>query len=203
MPSPPPTTGHRTAAGSVAPAYFERLYRAHADPWDYEVSAYEATKYAATLRALPRARYARAVELGCSVGVLTERLADRCGRLLALDASNVALGRARQRCAGLGHVAFEQRVLPAEAPPGPFDLAVMSEVGYYLAPADLRALLDRLADAVEPGGHLVLVHWTGETDYPQTADDVHRAARAHAGWRGFWSERAERYRLDLLERRVD
>ena len=200
MPSPPPTTPYRTAAGSVAPAYFERLYRDEADPWDYAASAYEAAKYDATLAALPRDRYASALEVGCSIGVLTERLAERCERLLAVDVSEDALERARARCARLGHVAFERRALPAETPDGPFDLAVVSEVGYYLAPTDWAEALDRLAASVGAGGDLVLVHWTGETDYPQTADAVHGAARDHAAWEGHWCHRAEAYRLDVLTR---
>ena len=166
MPNPPPTTPHRTASGSIAPAYFQALYRDDADPWDYAGSAYEAGKYDATLDALPLARYRRAVELGCSIGVLTRRLAARADALLALDVSPDALAEAARRCADLGHVAFERRALPDEAPDGPFDLAVLSEVGYYLSAPDLDRLADRLADTVEPGGHLVLVHWTGATDYP-------------------------------------
>lgn len=201
MPNPPPTTAHRTASGSIAPAYFERLYRAEADPWAYATSPYEAAKYAATLAALPHPRYASALEVGCSIGVLTERLAARCDRLLAVDVSDAALARARRRCDRLCHVAFERRSLPAETPAGPFDLAVVSEVGYYLAPADWVTALDRLADSVGAGGHLVLVHWTGETDYPQTADAVHGAARDHATWDGHWCHRAEAYRLDVLTRR--
>ena len=200
LPNPPPTTAHRTASGSIAPAYFDRLYRAEADPWEYATSSYEAAKYAATLAALPRARYGSALEVGCSIGVLTERLAPRCGRLLAIDVSGAALARARRRCARLDHVTFEQRALPGEAPAGPFDLAVVSEVGYYLAPADWAAALDRLSASVGVGGHLVLVHWTGETDYPQTADAVHATARDHAAWDGHWCHRAEGYRLDVLTR---
>lgn len=200
MPNPPPTTAHRTASGSIAPAYFERLYRAEADPWAYATSPYEAAKYAATLAALPHPRYASALEVGCSIGVLTERLAARCDRLLAVDVSVAALARARRRCGRLGHVTLERRSLPAETPAGPFDLAVVSEVGYYLAPADWAVALDRLADSVGAGGHLVLVHWTGETDYPQTADAVHGAARDHAEWDGHWCHRAEAYRLDVLTR---
>lgn len=200
MPSPPPTRDHRTASGSIAPGYFERLYRAAPDPWAYATSPYEAAKYDATLDALPRPRYRRGLEVGCSIGVLTERLAGRTDALLAVDVSETALARARRRCAGHPHVAFERRQVPAETPAGPFDLAVVSEVGYYLSAPDLDAFLDRLADAVEPAGHLALVHWTGPTDYPQTADDIHRAARSHAAWEGRWCHRAETYRLDVLER---
>lgn len=200
MPNPPPTAPHRTPEGSIAPAYFERLYRDADDPWDYEASPYEAAKYAATLAALPRARYRRAAELGCSIGVLTAGLAERADAVLALDVSPEALDRARARCARHAHVRFERRVLPAEAPEGPFDLAVLSEVGYYLSPADLDRLAERLAGAVEPGGHLALVHWTGETDYPQTAAAVHARFLSDGLWRPLRDGHTAHYRLDVLER---
>ena len=58
-------------------AHFEDLYRRSADPWGFASSGYEAAKYAATLAALPRDRYARGLEVGCSIGVFTAALAGR------------------------------------------------------------------------------------------------------------------------------
>ena len=200
-PAPPPTTDHRTAAGSIAPAYFERLYRDDADPWAFDTSPYEAAKYAATLGALPRDRYASAFEIGCANGALTERLAGRCDRVLAVDVAPSALARARERTAGLGGVDVRRMAVPDEWPDGGgFDLVVVSEVGYYLAPPDLDRLRARCAASTAPGAHLVLVHWTGETDYPLSADDVHVAFLADPAWRGARAGRTGAYRLDVLER---
>ena len=78
-------------------AEFEALYDADPDPWRMETSAYEAAKYDATLAALPCASYERGLEVGCSIGVLTMRLAERCERLTAIDVSDAALARARAR----------------------------------------------------------------------------------------------------------
>ena len=198
---PPPTAPYLRPDGSIAPAYFEALYDAEADPWDFETSPYEAAKYAATLAALPRARYARAFEAGCANGALTERLARRCDHLLAVDVAPAALERARARLAGAGHVTIERRAMPDEMPAGPFGLAVVSEVGYYLSASRLAEWADRLAAAVEPGGHLVLVHWTGDTDYPLTADAVHDLFLGRTDdWRPVHGDRAPQYRLDVLER---
>ncbi|WP_420455143.1 class I SAM-dependent DNA methyltransferase [Rubrivirga sp.] len=197
---PAPTAPYLRPDGSVDPAYFEALYAAEADPWGFDTSPYEAAKYAATLAALPRARYARAFEAGCANGALTERLADRCDALWAVDVAPDALDRARERLAGVPHVRVERRAMPDEMPAGPFDLAVVSEVGYYLARERLADWADRLADAVEPGGHLVLVHWTGPTDYPLTGDDVHDLFLARPGWTRLASDRQPEYRLDVLER---
>ena len=197
---PPPTTSHRTASGSIAPAYFAALFDGEVDPWGFDTSSYEAAKYAATLAALPHARYRRALEIGCANGALTERLALRCDALTALDVAPAALARARARVGELSHVAVRRAAVPEETPAGPFDLVVLSEVGYYLSRPDLEALRDRLGAATAPGGHLVLAHWTGETDYPLTADAVHDAFAFDDAWRvvSFGGEAA--YRLDVLAR---
>lgn len=200
-PAPPPTTPHRTASGSIAPGYFERLYTETADPWGFEKSPYEAAKYAATLSALPQDRYRTAFEIGCANGVLTERLADRCDRVLAIDVAEAALARARQRCADQGGVEIQRMEVPGEWPAGAlFDLVLVSEVGYYLAPPDLARLAARCAASAPPGGHLVLVHWTGATDYPISGDDVHELFLTDPAWRSVRAGRTADYRLDVLER---
>lgn len=186
---------------SLTDAYFEDVYRASPDPWNFETSEYEHAKYARTLAALPRERYARALEVGCSIGVLTGLLSERVGTLLSVDVSERALARARERNRGRENVTFERRRLPDDAPAGPFDLIVLSEVGYYFSTRDLEAVLDRLTAALAPGGDLILVHWTPPVpDYPQTGDAVHEAAlrRTPAPLRHRHAERHERYRLDVL-----
>ncbi len=200
MPDPPPTTGDRTPGGSIAPAYFERLYASDSDPWRFTTSPYEAAKYAATLAALPRERYASAFEIGCAGGVLTRQLAERCDRLLAVDVSDDVLAQARARCADRPHVTFRRMTVPGEWPDEVFALVMLSEVGYYLGDADFAALGDRLDTTVAPGGHLVLVHWTGPTDYPRTGDAVHEAFLALPAWRRVGGHRDPAYRLDVLER---
>ena len=74
----------------IRPEFFERLYAAEPDPWGFETSAYERAKYDATIAALPPGPISTALEVGCSIGVLTERLARRCDRLLAVDVSEAA-----------------------------------------------------------------------------------------------------------------
>jgi hypothetical protein len=51
-------------------------------------------------------------------------------------------------------VEVQRRGVPADWPPGRFDLLVISELGYYLNPVDLRALWDAATHALEPGGTL-------------------------------------------------
>jgi 2-polyprenyl-3-methyl-5-hydroxy-6-metoxy-1,4-benzoquinol methylase len=162
---------------SIDADYFEGLYRADPDPWRFATSAYEQAKYDATIAALGTERSLSALEVGCAIGVLTVRLAAVCDRLLAVDVSDTALEAARTRCRALTNVDVQRMSLPAEAPDGLFDLIVLSE----------------------DGGRVVLVHWTGETDYPQTADAaVQRLAQA-AGpdFSVALAHRTGDYRLDL------
>ena len=193
-----------TSRESLSPGYFDDVYRANADPWNFAASPYEAAKYAATLAALPRERYANALEIGCSIGVLTEKLALVCGHLLSLDVSPAALEQARLRCVALPRVRFERRYLPGEFPAGTFDLILISEVGYYFSMPDLVVLRERCINQLATGGHLLLVHWTPFVpDYPLTGDQVHEtfaAAATEGVLRHQHGQREEKYRLDLFER---
>ncbi|MDO7853641.1 class I SAM-dependent DNA methyltransferase [Hymenobacter convexus] len=191
---------------TLPPEYFDHVYQANRDPWNFETSPYEREKYAATLAALPRPHYAEVFEIGCSLGVLTAQLAPRCGHLLAVDVSDAALAQARARCAELPQVEIRRMEVPNEFPSQNFDLILLSEVGYYWSPADLARAADKLIAGLQPGGHLLLVHWTPLVhDYPLTGDDVHAfflAKATEAGpLRHLTSQHHEKYRLDLLEKR--
>lgn len=197
----PPAPAEPNADASLPDRYFDDVYAANADPWRFATSPYEAGKYAATLAALPRARYRSALEIGCSIGVLTRQLAGRCDRLLGLDVAEAALAQARARTADLPNVTVRRLRVPDDDPGGAYDLVVLSEVGYYWSPADLGRALGLVARRLEPGGQLVLVHWTPFVpDYPQTGDAVHEAALARPEFRHLAGTRADQYRLDVLER---
>jgi LmbE family N-acetylglucosaminyl deacetylase/SAM-dependent methyltransferase len=154
--------------------YFERLYARNDDPWRLASRWYESRKRAVTLAALPAERYGAALEIGCSIGVLTEQLAARCDDLLALDVSEAAVQRARERLAGLSGVAVERADVAGGLPPGPYDLVVLSEVGYYFDPAGLDLLASRILQSLAEGGTVVACHWRHPVaDYAQRGDDVH------------------------------
>jgi cyclopropane fatty-acyl-phospholipid synthase-like methyltransferase len=185
---------------SIPAHYFDDLYAGDRDPWEFETSAYEQAKYDATLAALPRPRYRRGLEIGCSIGVLTARLAGRCASLVAVDVSEKALDAAIARCRTLPNIAFAKMRVPAEWPAGTFDLMILSEVVYYLDAGDVGLLTDRVRAAIEPGGHVVLVHWTGTTDYPLSGDDAAELFMTALGRpaRRIRRQRTPAYRLDVL-----
>lgn len=191
---------------SLPPSYFERMYAADPDPWGFETRPYEAAKYAATVAALPRERYRAGFEVGCSVGVLTSLLAERCDALLAVDVSERALARARERNAGRPAIRFARMQVPDDLPDERFDLIVVSEVGYYWSWEDLAEARRGLVARLDSGGHLLLVHWTPFVeDYPLTGDEVHNHFLGHAApsLRHLAGRRDDLYRLDLFERTVE
>ncbi|WP_419730436.1 class I SAM-dependent DNA methyltransferase [Lichenicola sp.] len=185
---------------------FERLYAGNPDPWGFETSDYERAKYAETLAALEGRHFRSVLELGCSIGVMSQALAGRCDRLLGIDIAEAALVLARARCAGLGHVRFERAQLPdgfPEMPPESCDLILVSELLYFLSPEDIGRLAARVLQAVSDDGMILVVNWTGETDTPCTGDQaagLFVAACETAGFVVGLALRRDTYRLERLSR---
>ncbi|OHV07578.1 SAM-dependent methyltransferase [Kushneria phosphatilytica] len=138
---------------------FEHLHAEQDDPWGYERYWYEQRKRQLTLAMLTRPRYTHAFEPGCSIGVLTRALAERCDRLLCSDASEAALAAAHQRLRDLPNVTLEQQALPQEWPAAQFDLIVFSELGYYLDYPALIELIGCMRKSLTADGELLACHW--------------------------------------------
>jgi SAM-dependent methyltransferase len=181
--------------------YFEDLYAAERDPWQFETSEYESDKYARTIAALEGRRYARGLEVGCSIGVLTRRLAASCDAVLALDVSQRAVATARERQGDLPGVRVERSSLPEDTPDGPFDLIVCSEVLYYWDRELLEEALEKFSARLEPGGSLLAVHWRPRTaTYPLQGDEVHAVLRERLNLEPTFTDHNERYLLDRFDR---
>lgn len=190
--TPAPIIPEQVYSSSDAETVFDGVHNGSADPWNYTGSWYEGRKRALTLAALPEASYENGLEVGCSIGTLTAGLAGRCRSLLAVDASGSAVRQAGKLLEGFRGVHVEQRVLPGDWPKGNYDLVVVSEVGYYLAAAELAALWDRIEASLEPGGTLLLCHWRHPIrGWELDGDAVHALARQRLGWRtaGLYQER--------------
>ncbi len=189
-----------SAATRLGRGYFDEVYRASRDPWGFETSAYEREKYADTLAALEGRRYAHGLEVGCSIGVLTVGLADRCERLLAVDVSERAVAEARHRLRGRTGVRVERRSLPEDMPDETFDLIVCSEVLYYLSRELLVDALTTMENHLRPGGSLVAVHWRPRTrTYPLQGEQVHALLREHFGREPNVCRANDRYLLDRFD----
>ena len=185
---------------SIPNSYFEELYAATEDPWNFVTSRYERNKYNATLAALSRPSYDRGLEIGCSIGVLTASFALRCRHLLAIDVADQALAKARIRCRRFPHVFFRKMRVPSAWPTGNFDLMVLSEVIYYLDQNDVAWLADRVCNTITAGGLVALVHWTGATDYPLSGDEASELFIQAVGKRAhlLLQRRTKKFRLESL-----
>jgi predicted TPR repeat methyltransferase len=188
------------AGRRVTAKRFDQLYEGSADPWNYRTSDYERKKYADTLAALPRRSYASALEVGCSIGVFTRLLAGRCERLTAIDFSARALSLARERLADMENVRLMRASFPEQAPPGPWELVVCSEVLYYLDLTGLERALTWLRAQLLAGSTVLVVSWRGPAKTePLAGDDVHDLlgfglARWHA-----CDGRTPGYRIDRFD----
>lgn len=144
--------------------HFEALHAAGDEPWSFSERAVEMLRHervATLVRSLgPR----RVLDLGCSLGQMTARLATLPAELYAMDLSPTAVRRARQRFRERerslvslpGFVSGSTIQLPFRA--RAFDVILASD-GLYsweLDHVDRAAALQQIHHALAPGGHAVL-----------------------------------------------
>lgn len=183
-------------------ARWEAIFAEDPDPWGFRTTAYERDKAADALSSLAP-RYGQAVEVGCSNGAFTARLAPHCDRLLALDLAESALAEARRTVLDPA-VTFARAEMPGGwrgAVTPPVDLIVLSEVLYYLDAGEIEAMAGHAARDLAPDGQALLVNWLGPTGETLDGDgaaslflDAFRRRRgAHVE-----ALRRDAYRIDLL-----
>jgi len=181
--------------------FFEAMYRERSDPWQFATDPQELARYGAILRALEGQRYRRGFEPGCSVGVLTEKLAGVCDAVEAVELSPTAAAAAQRRCARYGHVTVRCGPVEEQVLPHGTDLLVLSEIGYYFSPERWRGVAGALVEALMPGATVVASHWLGTSaDHAMHGDEVHAILRAEPRLRLRHGERHATFRLDQWER---
>ena len=199
---------------SVPSSFFDETFSKSSDPWRYTSSFYEMSKFRTTIRCLPKVQFKNAFEIGCAIGVLSQKLAKKCDRLLSVDYSEVGLEEARKRCADFPQVRFEQMQIPQQFPTEKFDLILFSEVGYYLTMPDLLTTKQKIIDQLLPGGYLLMVHFRYSVESSVVNGDIvhdtfiQESAQflKHLGdprKQKFWIDIRgyhKRYRMDLFQR---
>ncbi|MEO8539392.1 MAG: SAM-dependent methyltransferase [bacterium] len=180
--------------------YFEAMYSESPDPWDFDGSAYERRKFALTLAALPRQNYRRAFEPGCANGAFSELLAPRCDELICAELMSKVAARAAGRLSRFPDTSVYCKAIPQWWPTGTFDLMVLSEVLYYLTPAGMERAMSLIERSLDDGGHVVSVHYTLETNYPQSGEEVGERLRRAAWLKEIGRYRERAFELSVLER---
>jgi SAM-dependent methyltransferase len=189
------------AINTVSKEFFEEKYRSSSDPWDFSSSAYELNRYAEIMRILGSRTFQSGFEPGCSIGVLTERLAHCCRNVFAMDISPTAVAMAQARCAHCANATIVEGALPEDLPSGTFDLIVFSEIGYYFERPALAGVRDLLTGRLARRGVLVAAHWLGvSTDHLLSGDEVHDVLRAADTLKTVASQRHEGFILESWER---
>ena len=191
-------------ASAAQPVDFDAMYAAADDPWGFEDRWYEERKRAVLLAVLPRRRYGRVLEIGCAAGATTAALADRSDEVVGTDVAPRAVEQARARLADRPQARVELLRLPEEWPEEwsgrPFDLIVLSEVGFYLAGDRLVETVDRARAALAPGGVLVACHWRPHVlGLDRGGDAVHEVVRARIGARRTVLHLEDDYVLEVFQ----
>ena len=115
----------------------------------------------------------RALDLGCGEGADAVWLARRGWRVTAADISGVALKRAAEHAAEAGvEVDWQQHDLEKTFPAGTFDL-ISAQFLHFWADFDRTKILRRAADAVAPGGILLIEGHLDHGPFPHEGHEVH------------------------------
>jgi tRNA (cmo5U34)-methyltransferase len=129
-------------------------------------------------------------ELGCSTGVLTEKLGNASepdiSRIIGIDQVEGMLDKARQRCRGHSNVSFER----GDVIDFPY-LSATLMVSYYtlqFIPVELRqGVVDGIARALKPGASFILFEKICFSD-PEKDRDVTGEYYAYKRSRGYTDE---------------
>ena len=96
-----------------------------------------------------------ALEIGCGTGAFARRLAERCGRVTALDLSPEMIRVARERSRQFENLQFELAdVMTWDFPKSQFDFVCTIATLHHL---DQGELLPKIKNALKPGGVLVIL----------------------------------------------
>jgi len=82
------------------------------------------------------------LDLGCGVGLVSQKLTKRAEHVLGIDIAAAAIGHARRRGAAFTNLEFEPGDILnlSRSLDGRFDLVVIADVLYYLSPLDTTVL---------------------------------------------------------------
>ena len=182
--------------------YFDDMYAASQDPWNFTGSMYEQEKYQHTITALGGEDFINGLEIGCSIGVLTKMLSEYCTSLLGVDISEKPILIARERLKDNLGVKFEVFDIPRQYPDNQFDLIVVSEVAYYLSEKDLISTKSLILNSLADNGTLCLVHWRPQIDgCAFNGDQVNDSFLNDGAYNPAYQYSNDQYRIDVIKKR--
>ncbi len=185
---------------------FERLYLESPDPWNYQTSEYEQSKYERGLACALQWRSANgsALEVGCSVGVFSRMLAEQFERVTAIDVSKEALAAASDCNRDAKNVRFVHSDMQSLDVDSQYDVIFCAEILYYIAEKDIEIVCRQLEKYLSARGIIVLVtgvssEHPGSLDYDGWADVF--AARFRQVFKEIVQDPARPYLIAAFSRR--
>ena len=137
---------------------FAEKFAADEDPWRTFSNRDEAVKRAAILHALGPGPLGRVLELGSGNGSNSCAIAPRALRLDATEGTGEGTRLTARAIASWPRARAITLALPARLPRRDYDAIVIAELLYYLSPRAMRHVATSVAEALRPGGRLVLAH---------------------------------------------
>lgn len=179
---------------------FDHLFSGTPDPWGYGKCLLSHERRRLLLEKLPEATYASMLEIGCAEGWITRLLAARTQQLTAIDISEVALARARDRCRDLGNIIYRRVDILEDAVEGRYDAVVCAGVLVYLPLAVQPLLRDRILALLAPGATLLLEHTVVAYPGEISGRDVHDLYRRHPDLELVSHQDIEDYAITVLRK---
>ena len=124
----------------------DALYRASEDPWSTRSNPEKRVRYEEIDRFLPAGPFGRALEIACGEGDFSVRLSRVAHEVVAMDISEVVVGRAQSRYPNALFFQGDVRSLPSERLRD-FDLIVWLDAMYWLSREESVVVFNRIADA--------------------------------------------------------
>ena len=139
--------------------YFQYLYSKKNDIWNYKTSRYELEKYHKIIEMFEDRKFHNSLEIGCSIGVFTNMLAEISDHVTALDFASIAVGSAKIECKDKQNIEFVVSDIFQFVTNKKYDLICAAEVLYYMEDKqDVRDFLaKKICNLLEPGGLLLYV----------------------------------------------
>jgi ubiquinone/menaquinone biosynthesis C-methylase UbiE len=138
--------------------YFDKLYASSKEPWVISIRASQQYRYKLCLQILRRFsdKYDSALDIGCSQGQFTKMLQDIASKIIAIDISETAIQRAKERYGSKGAIKFELGSLPRlRYADSQFDLVVALEVLYYLEKEERSKALSEIKRILKNDGYFI------------------------------------------------
>ncbi|MBN9229894.1 MAG: methyltransferase domain-containing protein [Legionella sp.] len=148
---------------SIDAAFFNQLYEGNDDPWNFTTNSYELFRYQRICDVIQNKKHAWIFEAGCSIGILTAKLAQFAEQVEAIDISEVAIQHAQKKCQHINNITFSASTLLDYAMSPATDLIILSEIGYYFTHSEWRLILDKIITQMRPNSYILASHWLGQS----------------------------------------